>query len=133
MRRTLKAASLSFALLAALPPPCVREPPPPTQRHVRANRFDDSGCFVTDDRWKLRDRQCSAAIVDVYKIETDDGVSHQNLVTDGVRDLQGLESEDIGLSILVDTCSCCFGRHIAPSRRVCVSRCCRRTGDNTGQ
>src|SRR5882762_8307331 len=83
------------------------------QRHVRANRFDDSGCFVTDDRWKLRDRQCSAAIVDVYKIETDDSVSHQNLVTDGIRNIHSLETKDIGLSILVDTCSCCFGRHIA--------------------
>src|ERR1700688_4331731 len=83
------------------------------QRHVRANRFDDSGCFVTDDRWKLRDRQCSAAIVDVYKIETDDGVSQKNLVTDGIRNFHGLKTKDIGLSILVDTCSCCFGRHIA--------------------
>ena len=27
--------------------------------------------------------------------------------------LYGLETKDIGLSILVDTCSCCFGRHIA--------------------
>src|SRR5258708_140449 len=58
-------------------------------------------------------RQCSAAIVDVYKIETDDGVSHQNLVTDGIRNIHSLETKDIGLSILVDTCSCCFGRHIA--------------------
>src|SRR4029077_16633303 len=75
--------------------------------------FDDSGCFVTDDRWKLRDRQCSASIVDVYKIETDDSVSHKNLVTDGIRKIHSLETKDIGLSILVDTCSCCFGRHIA--------------------
>src|SRR4029077_5252005 len=83
------------------------------QCHVGANRFDDAGCFVTDDRWKLRDWQCSAAIVDVYKIETDDSVSHQNLVTDGIRNIHSLETKDFGLSILVDTCSCCFGRHIA--------------------
>src|SRR6201982_789204 len=68
------------------------------QRHVRANRFDNSGCFVTYDRWKLRDRQCSAAIVDVYKIETDDGVSHQNLVTDGIRNIDGLEAKEMGPS-----------------------------------
>src|SRR5260370_6117186 len=58
-------------------------------------------------------RQCSAAIVDVYKIETDDGVSDQNLLTDGIRNIHSLETKDIGPSILVDTCSCCFGRHIA--------------------
>src|SRR6266436_3269719 len=97
------------------------------QRHVRANRFDDAGCFVTDDRWKLRDRQCSAAIVDVYKIETDDSVSHQNLVTDGIRNIHSLETKDIGLSILVDTCSCCFGRHIA-FLETCKPRWTAKTG-----
>ena len=50
------------------------------------------------------------AIVDVYKIETDDSVSHQNLVTDGIRNIHSLETKDIGLSILVDTCSCRVGR-----------------------
>ena len=43
------------------------------------------------------------------KIETDDSVSHQNLVTDGIRNIHGLETKDIGLSILVNTCSCYFG------------------------
>src|SRR5438132_11582988 len=37
----------------------------------------------------------------------------RNLVTDGIRNIHSLETKDIGLSILVDTCSCCFGRHIA--------------------
>src|SRR6476646_8720844 len=31
----------------------------------------------------------------------------------GVRNIRSLETKDIGLSILVYTCSCCFGRHIA--------------------
>src|SRR5258708_32288383 len=48
------------------------------------------------------------------KVVTDVGseVLVRNTVTDGIRNIHGLETKDIGLSILVDTCSCCFGRHI---------------------
>jgi len=71
------------------------------------------------------------AIVDVYKIRPMTCFA-QNLVTDGIRNIHGLETKTSAL-LLVDTCSWLLCRHIAFLESVSVSRCCRPDWRHTGQ
>src|SRR6476646_6545557 len=61
----------------------------------------ESMCSIRDDDLRLSERKQVESYKDLPQM------------TDGIRSIHGLETKDIGLSILVDTGSCCFGRHIA--------------------